>query len=83
MLVDVAPPVVGQRFGLGGRDITDLVISARYRGSTLFPVSEWPCHVYIARIRDPLIATTLTFTDGQVELIGWGMIFRSVADANA
>jgi len=83
MLVEVDPPVIGQRYGPGDRDITNLIISARYQGSTLFPVSEWPCHVYIARILDQSITKVLAFTKNQVELIGWGMIFPTVEEANA
>jgi hypothetical protein len=83
MLVEVDPAIIGQRYGLGDQDITNLIVSARYRGSTLFPVSEWPCHVYIARILDQSIIKKLAFTKDQVELIAWGMIFPTAEAANA
>jgi hypothetical protein len=83
MLVDVEPPVIGQNYGLGGEDITSMLISTRHRGFTLFPITEWPSHVYITRILDLSIVTTLFFTGCQVELIGWGMIFRTENEAKA
>ncbi len=83
MWVEVEPPVIGQTYGLGGRDITTLILSARHRGVTLLPVTEWPCHVYIARILDENITHTLRFTREQVEVIGWGMIFCTIEEANA
>jgi len=83
MLIEIEPPIIGQAYGLGGRDITKLVLSARYQGDTLFPVKQWPCHVYVARILDESIAKTLTFTSQQVEMVAWGMIFQTVEEANA
>lgn len=81
MLIEVDPPVIGQTYGLGGQDITNLIISAHLQGSTLFPVSEWPCPVYIARILDPSIVETLRFKKDQVELIAWGPIFPELDEA--
>lgn len=83
MLIEVTPPVIGQPYGLGNRDITELIISARYQGSTLFPITEWPCHVYIARVLDQNVIESLTFSKEQVEVIAWGRIFRTVEEANA
>ena len=45
----------GQSSGLGAADITRLIISAFFRGKTLYPVSEWPFHVYVARIVDDTV----------------------------
>ncbi len=83
MLIEIEPALVGQSYALGGHDITELIISTRYEGSSLFPIEEWPCHVYIARILDDAVASTLTFTRNQVEIIAWGMIFRTLDEANA
>ena len=81
MLVDIDPPLPGQRFGLGGADVTSLVISSRHRGQTLYPVSEWPSHVYVARIVDNTVPAS-ALSKGQVELIAWGAIFKSLREAS-
>jgi hypothetical protein len=83
MLIEIDPPVIGQYYGLGDKDITKLILSARHEGFSLFPVKEWPCHVYVAHILDDAITKTLTFRRDQIQVIAWGMIFRSFAEANA
>jgi hypothetical protein len=82
MLVDIDPPLPGQRFGLGGSDVTSLVVSSRHRGQTLYPVSEWPSHVYVARLVDNKIPSESALSKGQVELIAWGTLFKSLGEAS-
>jgi hypothetical protein len=83
MLVEIEPPVIGQNYGLGSQDITNLILSSRYEGFSLFPVKEWPCHVYVSRILDATVIRTLAFTRDQIEIIAWGRIFRTLDEANA
>ena len=82
MLVDIDPPLSGQRFGLGGADVMSLVISSRHRGQTLYPVSEWPSYVYVARVVDNEIPSAGALSKGQLELIAWGAIFKSLREAS-
>lgn len=77
MLLDIDPPLDGQRFGMGATDITQLIISARHQGQTLYPISEWPFFVYVTRIVDRAIIESRSFTREQVELIAWGGLFRT------
>jgi hypothetical protein len=81
MLIEIAPALAGQIFGLGSADISMLIISSRHCGRTLFPVSEWPSYVYVARMLDDSIASSLEFTRSQVELIAWGSLFRTLEQA--
>jgi len=83
MLVEIDPPLIGQSFGLGGNDIGELILSTRHCGYTLFPVEEWPTHVYVARliVQQALVAESITRE--QVQLIAWGMIFKDLEEANA
>jgi hypothetical protein len=83
MLVEVEPPVIGQEYGLVSTNIGEVLILSRHQGSSLFPVSEWPCDVYVARKLDDAIAETSVIAKGQVELIVWGRIYRTLAEANA
>jgi hypothetical protein len=83
MLIEIDPPLIGQGFGLGGKDITQLVISGRHQGDTLFPITAWPLSVYVARVLDENIVKTLSFTREQVELVAWAMIFRTLDEATA
>jgi len=62
MLIDIEPALSGQRFGLGATDITQLIISARHRGQTLYPISEWPFFVYVG-VRSRKEISEMTFPD--------------------
>jgi hypothetical protein len=82
MLIDIEAPLDGQRFGLGATDITQLIISARHQGQTLYPISEWPFFVYVARVVDKAVIESRSFTREQVELIAWGTLFRTREEAS-
>jgi len=81
MLIHIEPVLDGQRFGLGSTDVSQLIISARHQGRTLYPVSEWPSYVYVTRILDEAVVTTRTIRGDQVQLIAWGMLFRTLNEA--
>jgi hypothetical protein len=83
MLIRIEPALVGQGFGLGDKDIFDLIISPRFDGGSLFPITEWPNHVYVARILDEEIMKTLVIRSDQAELIAWGMLFKTFDEAAA
>jgi hypothetical protein len=80
LLVNIAPAIPGQRYGLGDKEITQLILASRHEGVTLFPVTEWPAHVYVFRILDGALLKQAIFQPHQVEMIAWGMIFRSASE---
>ena len=82
MLVRIDPPLIGQSFGLGGADVTEVLLSTRHEGFTLFPTEKWPTYVYVARITDPRVLCAESFDRNQVQLIAWGMIFDDLQRAN-
>jgi hypothetical protein len=83
MLIEIEPALIGQPFGLAREDITQLIISTRFQGETLYPITQWPVSVYVSRILDETILRTLLFDKNQVELIAWGMIFKTLKAAMA
>ena len=83
MLIEIKPVLVGQLFDLGDQDISRVILSARFQGYTLYPISEWPFHVYVSRILDEAVLQTFSFTKEQIELIAWAMIFRTFEEAEA
>jgi len=62
MLIEIEPALIGQSFGLGATDIRELIISTRHAGQTLYPISEWPSFVYVARILNDAVLRTLGFS---------------------
>lgn len=83
MLVEIEPVLLGQSFGLRDQDISCLILSTRYQGCSLFPVTAWPAHVFVARVLDKAILQTLSFNKDQIELIAWAKIFRTFEEAEA
>ena len=81
MAIDIDPPLPWKRSCLGVVDVTQLLISTRLHGQTLYPIAEWPVFVYIARIIDSRILIMHAFKPGQVELIAWGALFRTLEEA--
>ena len=81
MLIRIEPALLNQDYDLPLCKADMLIIATRYRGFTLFPVTEWPSHVYIVRMLDDAILEKMTFVADQVEIIGWGMIFRTAEEA--
>lgn len=80
MLVEIDPVLDGQRFGLDA-DINSLIISARHSGQTMFPISEWPSFVYVSRVLDDSVFSSHIITRETVEIIAWGMLFRTRGEA--
>lgn len=82
--VKVAPPILGQPFGLGGADISDVVLSPHYVGDSLFPVRHWPTAVFVYRARNPRTVFDLKkFMAEDVEMIAWGEVYQTEASARS
>jgi hypothetical protein len=82
LLVEIDPPLIGQRFGRGAEDVNLLVLATRHAGQSLFPVSEWPLYVHVALARRDLTGAA-TVAEEDLQLIGWGEIYRTEEDAAA
>jgi hypothetical protein len=83
MLVEIEPVLLGQPFGLGARDVSILVLSPFFKGTTLFPIERWPYQVRVARLLDEAVLKTKTIEAKQVEGIAWGSVFKTLAEAQA
>jgi hypothetical protein len=83
MLIEISPTLIGQSFGFADKNITQLIISARFEGYTLYPIAQLPVPVYVSRIVDDGILATLFVKQNQIELIAWGTIFGTLEAAIA
>ena len=74
LLVRIDAPLPGQRYGLGSAMIHQVVLATRHEGESLFPVSEWPLYVHVAR---PLheVRRQRKLAASDLELIGWAEIY--------
>ena len=81
MLVLISPSIAGQKYGLGSLDIECLILATRLTGTTLYPISEWPSHVYVMRIVNQSVLQRLSFGKDDVEMISWATLHKTADDA--
>jgi hypothetical protein len=74
------PPVVGQDFNRAA-DIDTVILAARHEGVSVAPVNEFPCFVFIAIPRPGLETLRTPVRSDDLEIIGWGELYRTHADA--
>ncbi|MDQ1744141.1 MAG: hypothetical protein QOE23_2480, partial [Pseudonocardiales bacterium] len=74
------PAVIGQDFNRGS-DIETVILSARHEGASLDPVNEFPCFVFITIPRGGNDALESPVRSDDLEIIGWGELYRTREDA--
>lgn len=81
LLVKIDPPLIGQKYGIGGRDIDEVIVATRHQGDSLFPVKQWPVFVHVARslVENPQDRDRLN--EDEFESIAWAELYRSEEDA--
>jgi len=81
VLVKVSPPVIGQEYAVCG-DVELFVLAARHKGRGLSPIKEFPCFVFIARPLIDDIGAREEIAKEDVEVVAWGELYRTKADAD-
>lgn len=81
LAVTADPPIIGQPFGLGGSDITDIIVSPHYEGDSLFPITQYPVHVYIYRALRPEVFEGKPWSEDDIEMIAWGELYADAESA--
>jgi hypothetical protein len=81
LLIEIAPPLIGQYFELGSKDITLLVLSPKHPGTTLQSISEWPFHVYVSRLKSNQEPEGNSFTAEDIEFIAWASLYPTYPKA--
>ena len=76
VLVSIDPPLIGQVYGLGGRDIHHVIVATRHQGDSLFPIEEWPAFVHVARLLVPFEGQDAIRVD-EMESIAWGELYET------
>jgi len=81
LLVKIEPAIIGQSFGLGDKDISEVVLATRYADTTLHPISEWPMIVFVSRITNPAIIDSGQAKTTDLEVILIGELYPTLSDA--
>ena len=79
--VRIEPAIIGQPYGLGDKDIEDVVLATRYAGSTLHPINEWPMVVFVCRIANEKIRGAGKASARDLEVILIGELYPTLAEA--
>jgi hypothetical protein len=80
MLISMEPPY-RQPVGIGYRDVYKLIIAARFKGHSLYPITSWPCHVSVFLTAADELATGPEVRPDQLRILAWAMLFPTLADA--
>jgi hypothetical protein len=80
MLISIEPPYRDPH-GIGYRDVYKLIIAPRYEGYSLYPISSWPCHVFVFLIADENVNAGSEIRPEQVRNVAWAILFHTLADA--
>ena len=79
VLVSIDPPLIGQTYGLGGRDVFEVVLASRHVCS-LYPMTKWPAYVHVSVPLCDVRSKSGRLGKDDLQLIGWGEIYRKLAD---
>ncbi len=80
ILARINPPVIGQDFGVAD-DIDLVLLSNRHEGEGPSPIKEFPCFVFIARPLSADVERRAEIAREDVQVIAWGELYRTKADA--
>ena len=75
----LSPAVVGQDFNRAG-DIETVILSPRHEGSSIDPINEFPCFVFITIPQQHETLQSPIRSD-DLDIIGWGELYRTHEDA--
>jgi hypothetical protein len=81
LLIRIDPPLVGQKYGLGGNDIDHVIVATRHKGDTLFPITKWPMYVHVARLLIDLPEEVSELKTADYESIAWAELYKTENDA--
>jgi hypothetical protein len=76
LAVKISPVILGQPYGMGANDISEVVLATRHAGRSLFPVNEWPLYVYVCRIINDGAYRLGKASAKDLEIMFWGEIYR-------
>jgi hypothetical protein len=82
LLIKCEPPIGGKRFNID-EDMDLLIVAARHQGTSLFPISEWPVYVRVARplVEHPELADYVRPED--LKEIAWAELYLTEGDARS
>jgi len=81
LLARIDPPLPGQEYGLGANYIDLVLLATRHKGTSLFPITEWPAFVHVARPLVNDVESRNSLLDSELQNIAWAELYRTEEDA--
>ena len=72
-LVEVEPPLPRHIYDTN-EEVRRLIVGARHKGASLFPVTEWPLAVYICRLKGKDEPEADTIASEDLSILDWGEV---------
>lgn len=82
LMVRVEPPILVRDSTAGDLEVSVVILAARHKGSSLFPISEWPVHVHVARLLGHEPQPRDRLRSVELQPIAWAELYRTEADAS-
>jgi hypothetical protein len=77
LLIHIDPPILGQKYGLGEKDICELIVATRHEGTSLFPIVDWPVYVHVARVLVDSPEEREVLHNIEFEEIAWAELYET------
>lgn len=81
VLAKITPAVIGENFG-SAEDIEYVVLVSRHDEDSMSLLTEFPHFVFIAKSLVNDIGSKLTISKSDLQILAWGEIYRTKADAD-
>lgn len=82
MLVSVDPPY-RQPKGIGYTDMYQLVLASRWKGQSLYPISSWPCHVFVYQPLCKISPDQTNLKQGDLAILAWADLYERFPEADS
>ena len=77
LLIKIDPPIIGQKYGLGGKDIDKVLVFTRHVGASLFPINKWPVYVHVARLLIENPESIDKISPNEYHRIAWAELYQT------
>jgi len=72
-LVEIEPPLPSNAYDTP-EDLGRVILAARHKGASIFPVTEWPLPVYICVLKDRVEPKEDSINSANLTILDWGEI---------
>ncbi len=80
LLCDIFPSLIGQAYGRGEENVSQLILASRHLDFSIFSIKNWPSYVHVAIALVELSEFNYSISEDQMRLIAWGELYKFKED---